>query len=143
MPRRIVKFNHRYTKNLWFNVILIAVALLYSITARGQPAAEDRPFAKNDWHQLLCGTQRDARWNCFWDREDEGGTFHPVKVNTEFVRPGTLPADLDVYLNDATKGTYRCTCQVNAEQTVLMNVVVFYSEGELALRWEKCFPSLG
>ena len=119
-----------------FNVILIA--LLYSITASGQTAVEDRPFTENHRHQLPCGVQRDVRWNCSWEREDEGGTFHPVKVNTEFVRQGTLPADLDVYLNDATKGTYRCTCQ----QTVLMKVVVFYSEGELGLRWEKCFPSL-
>ena len=114
-----------------FNVILIA--LLYSITASGQTAVEDRPFTENHRHQLPCGVQRDVRWNCSWDREDEGGTFHPVKVNTEFVTQGPLPADLDVYLNDATKGTYRCTCRVNAEQTVLMNVIVFYSEGELGL----------
>ena len=114
-----------------FNVILIA--LLYSITASGQTAVEDRPFTENHRHQLPCGVQRDVRWNCSWDREDEGGTFHPVKVNTEFVRQGTLPADLDVYLNDATKGTYRCTCQVNAERTDVMNVIVFYSESELGL----------
>ena len=143
MPRRIVKFNHRCTKYLWFKVIIIAVALLYSITPRRQPAAEDRPFAENDWHQLLCGTQRDAKWSCSWDREDEGGTFHPVKANTEFVTQGPLPADLDVYLNDATKGTYRCKWQVNPERIDVMKVIFFYSEGELGLRWEKCFPSLG
>ena len=132
MPGQIIKCN------------VIFLAILYSIydsitITGGQPAAavEDRPFAENDWHQLLCGAQRDIKWKCFWNREDDDGTIHPVTVDTEVVRQGTLPADLDVYLNDATEGTYRCSCQVNAEQTVLMKVIVFYSEGELGLRWEK------
>ena len=136
MPRRIVKFNHRYsTKNLWLNVIFIAVALLYSIT--GQTAVEDRPFTKDHWHYLSCGVQRDVRWNCSWDREDEGGTFHPVKVNTKFVTQGALPADFNIYLNDATKGTYRCSCQVNAERTDVRKVIFFYSEGELGLHYSR------
>ena len=94
---------------------------------------EDRPFTENHRHQLSCSVERNVRWNCSWAREDDAGTFHPVKVNTEFVTQGPLPADLDVCLNNATKGTYRCSCQVNAEQTDLMKVIFFYSAGELEL----------
>lgn len=111
------------------------------------PATEP-PYAENQRHTLSCGVDRDVRWTCSWDVQgDDGGAFQPVTVGTEFVKMGMLPGDLDVYLNDATKGTYQCSCRMPGEQSVRKKVFAFYSAGEfghgLGIHWKKCVPSLG
>lgn len=127
-----------------FCVTFIALSIV-----GGQPcSASELPYAENQRHTLSCDGDRDARLTCLWYVQgDDGGAFHSVTVGTEFVKMGSLPGDLDVYLNDATKGTYRCSCRMPGEQSVRKKVFAFYSAGEfghgLGIHWKKCVPSLG
>ena len=59
--------------------------------------------------------------------------FHPVELGTEFVKAGPLPGDARLFLNEITKGTYRCACRMDRGQAEeYRKIVYFYSPGKWA-----------
>ena len=111
--------------------LALILVLALSPTAKAQPTVISRPYEANTWHTLPC--EREQQWQCSWEVQRDGaGPFHPVELGTEFVKAAaTLPGDLRIYLNEYTKGIYRCSCQRAGDQmTELRTEVYFYSEGK-------------
>lgn len=93
-----------------------------------QPAVPSHPFEANTWHTLTC--HRDQQWYCSWEmrRGGDSASFRPVDPETDFIKAGSLPGALNIYLNEETKGTYRCKCRMSGEQKAeRRKTVYFYS----------------
>ena len=120
----------------WVHVqqsLLLTIFLIVS-TAVGQPQVTNTPFRANARHTLSC--EREQQWECSWQVQRGGtGPFQTLEVGTELVRASTLPGDVDILLNEETKGTYECHCRLNGgHEAVVRKRVFFYSAGKWAGR---------
>ena len=110
--------------------LLYALHMWYCWPAEAQPTVLSHPFKANTWHTLDC--YHDRQWNCSWElrRGDDANSFQPVELGTPLVKMGRLPGDLQIFLNETTKGTYRCTCHLEGEQsTEHRKIVYLFSQG--------------
>ena len=111
-------------KRLFLSILLIVS------TAEGQPPVTNTLFRANARHTLSC--ERESQLDCSWRVQRNGtGPFHQVEVGTELVRASSLPGDVDILLNEETKGIYECHCRLNGGQkAVVRKRVFFYSAGK-------------
>ena len=113
---------------------LLLSILLIVPTAEGQPLVTNTPLKANARYTLSC--ERESQLDCSWRVQRDGtGPFHQVEVGTELVRESSLPGDVDILLNEETKGIYECHCRLNGSQeAVVRKRVFFYSAGKWAGR---------
>ena len=110
-------------------VSLLVIALSFGSSAEAETAVLSHPYKANAWHTLTGERGQQCSWYV-----RRGGASNPVRVELgkEFVREGPLPGDLNISLNEDTKGIYTCACRMNGEQNeTVRKEVYFYSEG----RW--------
>lgn len=114
------------------SALSLLLVLSLSSSAEAQTKVLSRPYEANTWHTLPC--EREQQWQCSWEVQRNGtsGSFQPVELGTEFVKAtASLPGDLEIFLNETTKGIYRCSCRRDGGQTAEVRTeVYFYSEGK-------------
>ena len=106
------------------------VALWLSPLAAAQTAVVNSLYEANAWHMLTC--ERDHQCSWFVRR---GGPSNPFQLLQEgnLVQEGPYPAYRNIFLNEETKGTYRCFCRMDGgEVDELRKEVYFYSGGRWA-----------
>lgn len=113
------------------SALSLLLVLSLSTTAEAQSKVLSHPYEANTWHTLPCEREQ---WQCSWEVQRNGpsGSFQPVELGTQFVKAAaSLPGDLDIFLNEITKGIYRCSCRRDGGQTAeIRTEVYFYSEGK-------------
>ena len=107
--------------------LLFVLCMSLSSLTEAQPAMHSHPFEANAWHTLTC--RHHQRYNCSWvmRRGGDSTSFRPVELATDFVRAGLWPGDIQIFLDEDTKGTYKCVCRMPGDQTALRRTVYFYS----------------
>ena len=107
--------------------VSIFTALSLSPLTEGQ-TVEDHPYKENTRHELTCERGQQCSW--YVRQGGPSNSFEPVRLDAN-VQVGAFPVDLNISLNEETKGTYRCLCRRNErEMYKLQKEVYFYSAGK-------------
>ena len=109
---------------------VLLVALSLNPFADAQTAVLNRPYEENTWHNLTCERVQQCSW--FVRRGGPSNPFHLLQEGN-LVQEGPYPAYRKVFLNEETKGTYRCFCRMDGgEVDELRKEVYLYSAGRWA-----------
>ena len=111
---------------------LIVVVSIFTALSVGSPTEAQtvlgHPYRANTRHELTCERGQQCAW--YVRRGSPSNLFEPVRLDSN-VQEGPFPVDLDVLLNEETKGTYRCLCRRDErEMYKLRKEVYFYSAGK-------------
>lgn len=107
----------------------LLVTLLLSLLTEAQTVL-GHPYRANTRHELTCERGPQCMWTV--QRGGPNNSFVPVRLDAN-VREGSFPVDLNISLNEETKGIYRCECRRDErEKYELQKEVYFYSAGKWA-----------
>lgn len=112
--------------------VVLLVALSLNPFAEAQTAdVLSHPYKANTWHNLTCERGQQCSW--FVRRGGSSNPFQRVEVGTNLVQEGLFRDDLKIFLNEETKGIYRCFCRMNGEEMdEFRKEVYLYSAGRWA-----------
>ena len=105
----------------------LLIALLLSPLTEAQTVL-GHPYKANTRHELTGERGQQCVW--YVRRDGPNNLFERVRLDDN-VQEGAFPVDLNVLLNEETKGTYRCLCRRDErEMYTLQKEVYFYSAGK-------------
>ena len=109
-------------------LLVVAGSLLVALTEA--QTVLGHPYKSNTRHELTGARGQQCAW--YVRRGGPNNLFDPVRLDAN-VQEGTFQVDLNVLLNEETKGTYQCQCRRNeGEKYQLQKEVYFYSAGKWA-----------
>ena len=115
-------------------LFIVAAVSLFTALSRSQLTEAQtvlgHPYKSNTRHELTCMRGQQCTWRV--RRGGPSNHFEPVELDAN-IREGTFPVDLNISLNEDTKGTYQCLCRRDeGEMYQVQKEVYFYSAGKWA-----------